>query len=121
MSAQKKVERVFQEKGVSREGKRYLRAPHARELIEELKEAGCAVVDIEGVELTEEETRPLMDTVADFSRDPESTWRGYVLDCAWQAGVFVDTLPDRDTIYVTLTALSREEWEMSQGTGGHDE
>lgn len=120
MNAQEKVEQVFEEKGVSRGGEQYLRVPAARDLIDELKEGGCAVVGIEGVELTEEETRPLMDTIADFSKDPEDTWRGYVLDCAWQARAFVDTLPDRDTIYVTLTALSREEWEEYGGTEGRD-
>lgn len=111
MNAQKKVEQVFQEKGVSRGGERYLRVPDARDLVEELKEANCAIVGIEGVELLEDEIRPLMDTIADFSKDPEDTWKGYVLDCAWQARNFLDTLPDRETIYVTLTALSRDEWK----------
>ncbi|MFB6232098.1 MAG: hypothetical protein ABEL04_13190 [Salinibacter sp.] len=119
-NAQEKVEQVFEEKGVSRGGEQYLRVPDARDLIEELKEAGCAVVGIGGVELTEEETRPLMDTTADFSKDPEDTWQGYVFDCAWQARAFVDTLPDWDTIYVTLAALSREEWEEYGGPEGQD-
>lgn len=106
-------------KGVSRGGERYLRAPVARDLVDELKEAGCAGVSIEGVELTEEETRPLMDTIADFSKDPDETWRDYVLDCAWQARAFVETLPDRETIYVTLVALSRDEWERHRDGEGN--
>jgi hypothetical protein len=121
MNAEEKVEEVFEEKGVSRGGEQYLRVPDARELVAELKEAGCAVVGIEGVELMEEETRPLMDTIADFSKDPDDTWRGYVLDCAWQARNFLDTLPDRETIYVTLTALSRDEWEKYEGAEGRNE
>lgn len=118
MKAQTKLERVFEEKGVSQGGERYLRVSDARDLIERLKEVGCAVVGIEGVELTEEETRPLIDTIADFSKDPHESWRGYVLDCAWQARNFLDTLPDRETIYVTLTALSQDEWERYRNGEG---
>lgn len=112
MNAQERVEQVFEEKGVSRGGERYLRISDARDLLADLVDAGRAVVGIEGVELTEGETRPLPEAIADFSNRPDISWRAYVRQCAAQAKEFLGALPDRETVYVTLTTFSRDEWRQ---------
>ncbi|MFB6279346.1 MAG: hypothetical protein ABEK75_07560 [Salinibacter sp.] len=112
METQARIEQVFQEKGVARGGEQYLRVSDARDLLADLVDAGRAVVGIDGVELREGETRPLSEAIADFSQRRDDSWRAYVRRCATQAKEFLDTLPDRETVYVALTTFSRDEWRQ---------
>jgi len=112
METQSRIDQVFQEKGVARGGERYLQISDARDLLADLVDAERAVVGIEGVELTEGETRPLPEAIADFSNRPDISWRAYVRRCAARAKEFLDTLPDRETVCVTLTTFSRDEWRQ---------
>lgn len=112
METQARIEQAFQEKGVARGGERYLRVSDARDLLVDLVDADRAVVGIEGVELRKGETRPLPEAIADFSNRSDIPWRTYVRRCAAQAKDFLDTLPDRETVYVTLTTFSRDEWRQ---------
>jgi hypothetical protein len=112
MNAQEKVEQFFEKKGVSRGSEPYLRVSDAQDLLPDLADAGRAVVGVEGVELRESETRPLSGAIADFSDRPNIPWRTYVRRCAAQAKEFLNTLPDRETVYVTLTTPTRDVWKQ---------
>jgi hypothetical protein len=112
METQARIEQAFQEKGVARGGEWYLRVSDARDLLADLVDAGRAVVGIEGVELREGETRPLSEAIADFSPRRDDPWRAYVRRCATQAKAFLNSLPERENLFVALTTLSRDEWEQ---------
>jgi hypothetical protein len=121
METKSKIERMLEEKGVPRGGETYLSVSDARDLLADFVEAERAVVGIEGVELTDEETRPLPDAIADFSGRLEEPWPASVQKCAAKARTFLGQLPNRETVFVTLTTLTRDEWMQYRESAGPDE
>jgi hypothetical protein len=83
----------------------------ARRLIRSSAASGRAVIGIDAVELTDTQTQPRHDLIADFSGHEADTWDDYVTSCHAAARRFLRRLPPDDRLYVTLTFLSRDEWE----------
>lgn len=121
METKSKIERTLEKKGVSRGGEQYLRISDARDLLADFVEAERVVVGIEGVELTDEATRPLPGAIADFSGQLDDPWSASVRQCAERARFFLSQLPDRERVFVTLTTLSRDEWMEYRESARPDE
>jgi len=110
MNTRTKIDDAFEEIGVRRGGELYFSVSDALRLVDYSVEEGMAVVGIEGVEIVDGRTRPVSDAIADFSNREGKPWNEFVQSCRTAAKDYLQQLPPRRDLHVTLTVLSREEW-----------
>jgi hypothetical protein len=95
---------------VRRGGETYFSIVDALRLVDKSADEELAVIGVEGVEITEEGVRPVSDAIADFSNREGKPWSEFVQSCRTAAKNYLQHLPSRRDLHVTLTVLSREEW-----------
>jgi hypothetical protein len=80
------------------------------------QEHGLAISGMEGAIIDEDGIRPLLDYIANFSRDPGPTWEDTVR--IWDVGaceVLQQWANECPQLLVTMTVMSEEDWRSGLG------
>lgn len=98
-------------RGIERGGEIYLTPESGIACIAVCQEDDLAVVGVEGFVIDEGSTVPLIDQIADFSQLRAIDWSSFRNESNREAIEFINQLPRSVGLHVSLTLLSRGEWE----------
>lgn len=77
------------------------------------EENNLAVIGIEGFIFDDPALMPQVDLIADYSASGEKSWRSFRDSCNRDAAHFLQQLPQRQNLVLSLTVLSGKEWKKN--------
>jgi hypothetical protein len=85
----------------------------ALEFLAACEENNLALIGIEAFVFQDPELMPQLDLIAGRSRPSAKTWRTFRDGCNQSARAFLEQLPARENLVLSLTVLARNKWKKN--------